>query len=107
MKHYRTTAHSKYDLKVHVVFIPKYRKQILAGEVAITVRDLIRQICSENDVEIISGKVAKDHVHLFVSYSPHLSVSKMMQKIKGKSAYKILSLHPKLKQQFWGKYFWA
>ena len=58
-------------------------------------------------MEIISGKVAKDHVHLFVSYSPHLSVSKMMQKIKGKSAYKIFSLHPKLKQQFWGKHFWA
>lgn len=107
MQYYRTTAHSKYDLKVHLVFIPKYRKKILTGVVATTVRDLIRQICREIDVEIVSGKVAADHVHLFVSYPPHMAVSKMVQKIKGKSSYKMFSVMPNLKKIFWGKHFWS
>lgn len=107
MQHYRTTAHSKYDLKVHLVFIPKYRKKILTGVVATTVRDLIRQICREIDVEIVSGKVAIDHVHLFVSYPPHVSVSDIMKKIKGKSSYKMFSIMPNLRKIFWGRHFWS
>ena len=107
MQHYRTTSHSKYDMKVHVIFVPKYRKRVLYGQVGNALRDLIRQICTEIDVEIISGKVAPDHVHLFVSYPPHLSVSTMMQKIKGKSSYKLFSKFPDLKKTFWGRHFWA
>jgi len=107
MKHYRTTSHSKYDLKVHLVFIPKYRKRIMTGQIGIKVRDLIRQIAIENDIEVISGKVAPDHVHIFVSYPPHLSISEMMQKIKGKSSYKIMASFPDLKKVYWGRHFWA
>ncbi len=107
MKYYRTTAHSKYDLKVHVVFIPKYRKRVLTGQIGIKARDLIRQICTEIDVQIISGKVAPDHVHLFVSFPPHLSISNMMQKIKGKSSYKIFGAFPDIRKAFWGRHFWA
>src|SRR3989338_4956888 len=107
MQHYRTTSHSKYDLKVHLVFIPKYRKRVLTGQIGTKVRDLIRQICTENDIEIVSGKVAPNHVHIFVSYPPYLSVSEMMQKIKGKSSYKILASFPDLKNVFWGRHFWA
>ena len=107
MRHYRTTAHSKYDLKVHLIFIPKYRKRVLYGQIGTGVRDLIRQICTEIDVEIISGKVAPDHVHLFVSYPPHLSVSTLMQKVKGKSSYKLMSLFTELRKIFWGRHFWA
>lgn len=107
MQNYRTTSHSKYDLKVHLVFIPKYRKRILTGHIGTKIRDLIRQICTEIDVEIISGKVAPDHVHIFVSYPPHLSISQLMQKIKGKSSYKILGSFPDLRKIFWGRHFWA
>lgn len=106
-RYYRTSAHTKYNMKVHLVFLPKYRKKVLYGDTAITARDLIRQICTELDVEIVSGKVAIDHVHLFVSYPAYLSVSKMAQKIKGKSAYKILNILPHLRKIFWGKHFWA
>jgi putative transposase len=94
-------------LKVHLVFIPKYRKKILTGVVATTVRDLIRQICREIDVEIVSGKVAADHVHLFVSYPPQVSVSDIMKKIKGKSSYKMFSIMPNLRKIFWGRHFWS
>jgi len=107
MRHYRTTPHSKYDLKAHIVFVPKYRKHVLAGFIGTTARDLIRQICVESDAEIVSGKVAPDHVHLFVSYPPHLSVSDLAQKIKGKSSYKLFSLFPHLRKVFWGRHFWA
>ena len=107
MQNYRTTSHSKYDLKVHLVFIPKYRKRVLMGQIGIKIRDLIRRVCTELDVEIISGKVAPDHVHIFVSYPPYLSVSEMMKGIKGKSSYKIMASFPDLKKIFWGRHFWA
>jgi putative transposase len=63
-------AHTKTDLKVHIVFISKYRKPVLTGEVASRVRDVIRRIAAEHELEILSGKVARDHVHVFVSYRP-------------------------------------
>ncbi len=107
MRQYKTSSHTKYDIKCHIVFIPKYRKRVLIGEVGEGVRDLIRRICTEEDVEILSGKVAPDHVHLHVSYPTHLSVSKMMQRIKGKSSYKLLSKYSHLREIYWGRHFWA
>ena len=79
MRHYRLGAHTKTDLKVHLEWIRKYRKAVLTGEVALRVRDLLRQIAAEHELEIVSGKVAGDHVHLFVSYLPHQPVSRIMQ----------------------------
>ena len=76
MNQYRKTSHAVYDIKFHVVWITKYRKPILYREVAIRLRDLIREICKSMDVEIIKGHVSKDHLHLLVSVPPHLSVSK-------------------------------
>jgi Transposase IS200 like len=64
VRHYRLGAHTKSDLKVHLVWVPKYRRAVLSGEVAIRVRDLLRQIAAEHKLEIVSGKVARDHVHL-------------------------------------------
>lgn len=107
MRYYRTSAHTKYDVKVHIVFIPKYRKRVLYGPVGEAVRELIRGICTELDVTIVSGKVAPDHVHLFVSYPAHLAISTMVQKIKGKSAYKLFGLFPHLRKTFWGRHFWG
>ena len=65
MRKYRHGAHTKSDLKAHLVWIPKYRKKVLLGPLAIRVRDLIRQIATEHELHIISGKVARDHVHVF------------------------------------------
>jgi len=93
MEHYRKGSPSVYDLKVHLVWITKYRKPVLFGDVAVRARDLIREICKTLDVEILKGHVSKDHVHLFVSMPPHLSVSKMVGriKIKGKTSRKLLA----------------
>ena len=67
MRHYRLGAHTKTDLKVHLVWIPKYRKRVLIGQVGIRVRDILRQIAMEHELTILTGKVSCDHVHLFVA----------------------------------------
>ncbi len=66
---YNKGAHTKTDLKVHLIWVPKYRRRILTGEVAVR-RDILRQIAMEHELEIISGKVAGDHVHMFIAYRP-------------------------------------
>ncbi|MDI6778570.1 MAG: IS200/IS605 family transposase [Patescibacteria group bacterium] len=107
MQNYRTTSHSKYDLKVHLVWIPKYRKKVLYGETAVRTRDLIRQICQANDIQIIEGKVASNHIHIFISYPPYFSVSKIVQLLKGKTSHKLLSENKILRKAFWGNHLWA
>ena len=107
MRRYRTSSHSRYDLKVHVILIPKYRKGVLSGQVAIRVRDLIRQIAMEHDIHIISGKVAKDHVHVFISYRPMDNVSDIVKWLKGSSSRILLQEFPHLRKQFWGRHLWA
>ena len=92
---------------MHVVFIPKYRKPVLTGEVAVRVRDLLRRIASEHELEIISGKVARDHVHVFLSYRPTQAVSQIVQRLKGISSRVLLQEFPRLRKQFWGRHFWA
>jgi putative transposase len=94
-------------LKVHVVWLPKYRKPVLTGDVAVRVRDLIRQIAAEHELEIISGKVARDHVHVFLSYRPNQDVSQIMQWLKGISSRILLQEFPHLRKRFWGRHFWA
>lgn len=107
MQNYRKTSHSLYDLKYHIVWITKYRKKVLTGQFAESTRSLIREICKANDIEIIKGHVSKDHVHLFLSIPPHLSISNVVQMIKGKSSRKLLSNFKELQKQFWGRHFWA
>jgi putative transposase len=94
-------------LKLHVVWIPKYRKPVLRGAVALRVRDLIRQIAAQHELEIISGKVARDHVHVFLSYRPSQKVSQLMQWLKGTSSRVLLQEFPHLRKEFWGRHFWA
>ena len=107
MRKYRLGAHIKTDLKFHVVWLPKYRKPVLTGEVAVRVRDLIRQIAAEHELEILSGKVARDHIHVFLSYRPNQDVSRIMQWLKGISSRVLFQEFPHLRKRFWGRHFWA
>ena len=107
MEHYRTSSHTVYDIKYHLVWITKYRKPVLRSEIAERVRDLISEICKSKDVEIIKGHVASDHVHIFVSVPPHISVSQLMQSIKGKTSRKMLTEYKRLGKMFWGRHMWA
>ena len=107
MEEYRKTSHATYDLKYHLVWITKYRKAAIAGKVAERARELIRGVCKSNEVEILAGHISKDHVHLLVSAPPHLSVSKLVQYIKGYSSRKLLMEFKDLNKQFWGQHLWA
>ena len=107
MSEYRTSSHAKYSLHVHIVWVTKYRKHVLSGEIAKRARDLIREICRTNDVEIIKGHVAIDHIHLLVSMPPFLSVSKLMGYIKGKSSRKLQQEFGEIRRKFWGQHLWA
>jgi putative transposase len=104
---YRKTAHSIYDLKYHVVWITKYRKPVLHGQIAMRLRELIRQTCKTLDVYIISGQVSVDHVHLLVSVPPDLAVSVLVQRLKGRSSRRMLEEFGELSRQFWGQHLWA
>jgi len=107
MQNYRKTSHTTYDCKYHIVWITKYRKRILSGLLAERVRELIRGICKEHEVEIIKGHISQDHIHLFVSVPPHLAISKLVQYLKGKSSYKMLIEHKQLSKMFWGRHLWG
>ncbi len=107
MQNYRKTSHTTYDCKYHIVWVTKYRKKVLIGETSLRVRELLRGICKENDVEIIRGHISNDHVHMFVSVPPHLAVSKLVQYLKGKSSRKLLQENKNLSKLFCGRHLWS
>ena len=107
MQNYRKTSHTTYYCKYHIVWITKYRKKVMIGVVAERVRELVRGICKEHEVEIIKGHVSQDHVHLFVSVPPHIAISKLVQYLKGKSSYKLLQENKMLSKEFWGRHLWG
>ena len=90
MENYRTSSHSRYDLKYHFVWVTKYRRKVLTGEVGIRVRSLVREVCRTHEIEILQGAVSQDHVHVLLSCPPTMSPSKIMQYIKGKSSRKLM-----------------
>ena len=89
MENYRKSAHCTYDIKYHLVWITKYRKPAITGQIALRTRELIRMICQSNKVEILAGHVGSDHIHLLVSVPPHLSAGKLVQYIKGNTSRKL------------------
>jgi putative transposase len=89
------------------VWITKYRRPILTEEVAIRIRELVREICLGNEVQILKGHISRDHVHLFVSVPPSLSPSKLMQYIKGKTSRKVLMEFPHIRKRYWGGHIWG
>jgi putative transposase len=91
-----------YSLHYHFVFTTKYRKPGLLGEIGRDVRDLIREICRSEDIEILKGHVRPDHVHLLLSIPPHLAPSRVMQAIKGKTSHHLLQDYRKLRSTFLG-----
>jgi putative transposase len=107
VKEYRRGAHTVFEIHLHLVWVTKYRRKALMGEVGLRVRELIRQVCQQQQVTILKGHVSKDHVHLFVSIPPQVTISRLVQGLKGKTAYKLLQEFPHLRKKFWGRHIWA
>jgi len=89
------------------VFITKYRKPVLRGDIAKEIRDLVREICRTHDIEIVRGHIRPDHVHLLLDAPPKISPSKMMQAIKGKTSHHLLQDRRRLRKEFWGRHLWG
>lgn len=104
---YQKGKHCVFYHRYHVVWITKYRYKVLTGAIRKRVRKIVRQVCAENGVEIISGVLSCDHVHMFVSIPPSLSVSDFMRKVKGRSSHKVQMEFPALKKRYWGRHFWG
>lgn len=104
---YRKGSHTVYQIHYHFIFIPKYRKPVLRGDIGLRARDLIREICRSMEIEIIKGHVRPDHVHLMLSVPPNLAPSRVMQAIKGKSSNRLMREFRSLNKTFWGRHLWA
>ncbi len=107
MPRYRKGSHTVYELQYHFVFITKYRKPVLKGDIARRTRELIREICASEDVVIVKGNVSPDHVHLMLSMPPQVSPSRIMQAVKGKSSHHLMREYRSVQREFWGRHLWA
>ena len=99
-------AHTRWKCTYHIVFIPKYRRKVLYGQVKNDVREILRTLCGYKKVEIVEGAVCADHVHLCLNIPPKLSISEFMGYLKGKSALMIFDKHPQMGTK-WDRPFWA
>ena len=100
-------AHSKWNCKYHIVFAPKYRRQIIYGKIKSDIGCILRKLCWNKGVEIIEGHLMPDHIHMLVSIPPKMSVSSFMGYLKGKSALMIFDRHANLKYKFGNRHFWS
>jgi putative transposase len=107
MAEYRYSAHAVFDIKYHLIWITKYRYKILRGRIAERARDLIRQACQARDVVIVRGAVSPDHIHMLIWAPPHLSPSKLVQYVKGRSSRRLQDEFEELRKTDWGQHLWA
>jgi putative transposase len=107
MTEHRYSSHTVSRLTAHLVWITKYRYEVLKGDVQLRCRELIIQICDAEDVRILKGVVSKDHVHMLIEYPPKTSVSDLVKRLKGRTSRRLQEEFPQLRKQYWGRHFWA
>ncbi len=100
-------AHTKWRCQYHIVFAPKYRRQMIYGKYRIEIGKMIRTICERNEVEIIEANACPDHIHLLVSIPPKISVSRFMGILKGKTSLMIFDRFAHLKSKYGNRHFWC
>ena len=100
-------AHTRWNCKYHIVFAPKYRRQIIYGQIKADVGSIIRKLCEYKGVEIIEGEVCPDHIHMLVSIPPKMSVSGFMGYLKGKSSLQIFQRWGNMKFAYRNREFWC
>jgi putative transposase len=99
----KSTRHTKYLCNYHFIWIPKYRRTALINEVAIYIKDILKNIAEELDCEVIAMEVMQDHIHLFINCPPRYSPSYLANYFKGKSARLVLKKFPELRSKTKGK----
>lgn len=107
MTEHRYGSHTVSRLTAHLVWITKYRYEVLKGDIQTRCRELIIQICDAEDVRILKGVVSKDHVHMLIEYPPKTSLSDLVKRLKGRTSRILQQEFPQLRKQYWGRHFWA
>jgi putative transposase len=107
MTEHRYGSHTVSRLTAHLVWITKYRYEVLKGDIQLRCRELIIQICDAEDVRILKGVVSKDHVHMLIEYPPKTSLSDLVKRLKGRTSRILQQEFPRLRKQYWGRHFWA
>ena len=100
-------AHTQWTCKYHIVFAPKYRRQIMYGKIKSDIGIMLRKLCEYKEVEIIEAEACKDHIHMLVSIPPKYSVSQIMGYLKGKSSLMIFEKYANLKYKYGNRHFWC
>lgn len=107
MNDVKSLSHSKWRCKYHIVFAPKYRRQIIYGQIKEDIGKILRSLCNRKQVELIEGECCPDHIHILVAIPPHLSVSQFMGYLKSKSSLMIFDRHANLKYKYGNRHFWC
>ena len=100
-------AHTKWNCKYHIVFAPKYRRQVIYGKIKSDIGIMLRKLCEYKQVEIIEAEACKDHIHMLVSIPPKYSVSQIMGYLKGKSSLMIFEKYANMKYKYGNRHFWC
>ena len=100
-------AHTKWECKYHIVFAPKYRRQIIYGKIKADIGQMLRKLCDYKGIEIIEAEACKDHIHMLVSIPPKYSVAQIMGYLKGKSSLMIFEKYANLKYKYGNRHFWC
>ncbi len=103
----KQTAHSSYRCEYHIVFAPKYRREINYKDLRRDIIEIFKKLCKEMKVEIIEGEACPDHIHLLVSIPPYMSVAQFVGTLKSKSALMIFDRHANLKYKYGSRNFWC
>ena len=102
-----TLAHTKWNCKYHIVFVPKYRRRVIYGKIKVDIGKILRKLCEQKGVEIIEANLCPDHIHMLVSIPPKISVSSFVGYLKGKSSLMIFDQHANLKYRYGNRKFWC
>ena len=107
MKDEQSLAHTKWNCKYHIVFAPKYRRQIIYGKIKSDIGRILRKLCEWKGIEIIEATACPDHIHMLVAIPPKYSVSQIVGYLKGKSSLQIFDRHANLKYKYGNRQFWC
>ena len=100
-------SHTRWRCQYHIVFAPKYRRQVIYGKTRIEIGKIIRMLCEKKEVKIIEAELCKDHIHMLVQIPPKLSVSAFVGYIKGKSSLMVFDKFANLKYKYGNRHFWC
>ena len=100
-------SHTKWNCKYHIVFAPKYRRQVIYGKIKKDIGIMLRKLCEYKQVEILEAEACKDHIHMLVSIPPKYSVSQIMGYLKGKSSLMIYEKYANMKYKYGNRHFWC